>query len=421
MNLLIKAAHIIDINSPFHQKKADILIENGIITKIGNNLDAQTTEIFEAENLHVSIGWFDMHANIGDPGLEYKEDLKSGSEAAIFGGFTAVACMPTTNPPIHSKSEVEYIKNKAKDLAVEFLPIGALSHNRDGKELSEMFDMYQSGAIAFCDGKQAVESPGLLLRAMLYAKNFDAPIINFPDERSISKGGKMNEGHVSTLLGLKGMPSLSEELMISRDIALAEYNDCSIHFTTISSAKSVQLIREAKSKGLKITADINAHQLSIDDSYLKEFDTRYKVKPPFRTLADIKALIEGLKDGTIDAICSDHTPEDIEDKKKEFDHAAFGIIALETCFAIANSSLKSSLSLDKIIEKLTINPRKILKQNIPSIKEGEKANLTFFNPDHKWTFEKKHIKSKCANTPFIGKEFTGKAIATFYNNSFNIC
>ena len=415
MNLLIKDAHIIDNNSPFHQKKADILIENGIITKIGHHIISQSAEVFKAENLHVSIGWFDMHANLGDPGLEHKEDLESGASAASFGGFTAVACMPTTNPPIHSKSEVQYVMNKARNLAVEILPIGALSHHREGKELSEMFDMYQSGAIAFCDGKQAVESPGLLLRALLYAKNFGAPIINFPDDKSISKGGKMNEGYTSTLLGLKGMPALSEELMISRDISLAEYNDCPIHFTTISSAKSVELIRQAKNKGLKITADISSHQIAFDDSYLKEFDTRYKVKPPFRTAVDIEALIEGLKDGTIDAICSDHTPEDIEDKKKEFDHAAFGIIGLETCFANANTVLKTVLTLEQIIEKIAVNPRKILKQGLPIIKEGEKANLTFFNPTLNWTFEKSHIKSKCTNTPFIGKKFSGKVLGTYFN------
>jgi len=413
MNLLIKAAKIIDPSSPFNQKVVDIHIQDGIIHQIASHLSITAIETFEAENLHVSAGWFDMHANLGDPGFEEKEDLSSAARAAAFGGFTALACMPSTNPPIHSKTEVEYIKNKAKQLPIHIYPIGALSHQRQGTDLSEMYDMYQSGALAFCDGKKSVESAGLLLRAMLYAKNFNAPVINFPDERSISKGGKMNEGINSTLLGLKGMPALAEELMIARDIALAQYNDCSIHFTCISSAKSVELIRNAKSQGLKISADVSAHQIALDDANLSAFDTRFKVKPPLRTREDIVALIAGLADGTIDAICSDHSPETIEEKKKEFDHAAFGIIGLETCFGVLNKSLRDQLSLETIISKISSGPRKTLNLPAITIKEGETACLSLFNPDLKWIFEKKHIHSKCANTPFIGHELVGKAYGIY--------
>jgi dihydroorotase len=420
MNLLIKAAKIIDSNAALNQQIADIRIENGIITEIGTNLNANHCEVYQAENLHVSAGWLDMHANLGEPGFEEREDLISGAAAACFGGFTGIACMPSTNPPIHSKTEVEYLINRSRSLPVEILPIGAVSHLREGKDLSEMFDMFQAGAVAFCDGKQPVESAGLLLRAMLYAKNFNATIINFPDEKSISSGGKMNEGINSTLLGLKGIPALAEEMMIARDIALAEYNDCSIHFTGISSAKSVELIRQAKKQGLKITADISAHQIALDDAMLNSFDTNFKVKPPLRTKQDIESLIQGLLDGTIDAICSDHNPRTIEEKQKEFDHAAFGIIGLETCFGIANKTLSNRLSLEQIINKFTQGPYNILNQAIPAIKEGNQAKLTLFNPELTWTFEKKHIHSKCYNTPFIGSTLKGKAYAIFNKGKFII-
>ena len=422
MNLLIKSAKIIDPNSPHNGKKVDILIEEGIIVKMKEGItEKNNTTVFEAENLHVSPGWFDMHVNFRDPGFEYKEDLASGTKAAAYGGFTGVACMPSTLPPIHTKSEVEYIKNKTTHSIVDVYPIGALSYNLDGKDLSEMYDMHLSGAVAFSDDKKSIANPGLLCRALLYSKNFNGLIISFADDKDISLDGKMNEGIVSTSIGLKGMPSLAEEIMIARDIFLAEYTESKIHFSTVSTAMSVALIRAAKAKGLNVTSEVSAHQLALNDSSLNDFDSNYKVNPPLRTIGDIEALIQGLSDGTIDVICSDHSPEDEEMKKREFDHAAFGIIGLETAFAVLSSALHKKLTLEQIIGKIAINPRKILNLDLAVLKEGENANITFFNPSLAWTFKENNIQSKSKNTPFIGMSFTGKALGIYNKKQFVEC
>ncbi|MDQ3192569.1 MAG: dihydroorotase [Bacteroidota bacterium] len=421
MNIIIRSARIIDSNSADNGKTKDIWIENGIIKEIGTDLKADNATLIESENLYVSPGWFDMRANFRDPGFEYKEDLISGMDAAITGGFTGVACMPSTHPPVHSKSEVEYILNKTKGALVNVYPVGTVSHKHEGKDLSEMYDMYLSGAIAFSDDKKPLSDPGLLQRALLYVKSFNGLIISYPEDKNISLDGKINEGVISTSTGLKGIPGLAEELMVQRDIFLTEYTESRIHFATISTAKSVELIRSSRKKGINISAEVAVSNLVLDETYLTEFDTNYKTKPPLRTANDVKALIEGLIDGTIDVICSDHCPEDEEMKKREFDHAAFGIIALETAFAAVNTALEGKLSLEKIIEKISINPRNILNLKIPSIKVGEVANLTVFNPKQEWTFEKKHIKSKSINTPFIGKQFIGKPFAVINNNLMSFC
>lgn len=421
MNLLIKSAKIVDPNSAHNGKSADILIENGTIKSIKANIKAEKgIKNFEAKNLHVSPGWFDMQVNFRDPGFENKEDLLSGSKAASYGGFTGVAVMPSTHPPVHTKADVEYVKNKTKNLITDIFPVGALSHNMEGKDISEMYDMHLSGAIAFSDDKNSVANAGLLMRALLYAKNFGGLIITHCDEKSISLDGKMNEGETSTALGLKSSPALAEELMVARNIYLAEYTESKIHFTSISTAKSVDLIRQAKSKKLKVTAAVNVYNLMLDDSSLKDFDTNYKVNPPLRIKSDIEALKKGLADGSIDVIVSDHSPEDEESKKVEFDHAAFGMTGLETAFAIANSN-RGKLTLEQLINKISIRPRQILNIEVPQIKEGEKANLTMFDPDLKWKFEEKHIQSKSKNTPFIGTSFTGKALGVCNNNSVVIC
>lgn len=417
MNLLIKSAKVVDLNSPHNGKTVDILIEGGKIKSIKSNIKAEKgVKTVEVPNLHVSTGWFDMQANFRDPGFENKEDLISGSKAASYGGYTGVAVMPSTYPTIHTKADVEYIKNKTKNLITDVFPIGTLSHKMEGNDISEMYDMFQSGAIAFSDDKVSVANSGLLMRALLYAKNFGGLIMAHCDDKSISLDGKMNEGEVSTSLGLKAMPSIAEELMVARNIYLAEYTESSIHLSSISTAKSVDLIRYAKSKKLKVTASVNAYNIMLDDSALNDFNTNYKVSPPLRTKADIDALKKGLADGTIDVIVSDHCPEDEENKTVEFDHAAFGMIGLETAFAVANSN-RGKLTLNKLIEKITINPRQIFGLDIPQIKEGEKANLTMFDPDLIWTLKGKDIHSKSKNTPFIGTEFTGKALGIINNNS----
>jgi len=425
MHLLVKSARVVDPNSPHHNKTVSILIEYGIIRKISSGkIDVpSTTKIIEAEGLHVSPGFFDMQVNFRDPGHEYKEDLLSGSLAAASGGFTGVAVMPGTHPPIHTKSEIEYIKNKTAGNLVDVFPVGAISHNTDGKELSEMYDMHTAGAIAFSDDKKPVSDAGLLMRALLYTKNFSAgggsarggqsTIMVHCDEKTISLNGQMNEGKTSTGLGLKGMPALAEEIMVARNLFLCEYTGGKIHFQSVSTARSVELIRDAKKKKLNVTASVNAHHLAQDDSALSDFDTYYKVNPPLRSKADIDALKKGLADGTIDAITSDHSPEDEENKKVEFDYAAFGMIGLETCFALANTY--SNLKLNDLIKKFAIRPREIFGMAAPKIREKEKANLTLFLPNKEWKFEEKDIRSKSKNTPFIGKKLKGKIVGVVNN------
>jgi len=407
---LLKSAKIIQPSSSFHLQSKDILITNGIITHIEDNISAKTDyELIEHENLHVSAGWIDLKANLREPGEEWKETLESGSKAAQFGGFTHVIVSPATQQPIDSSNRVEFIVNKAVKLPITISPLGTLSDKHEGNELSEMYEMSLAGALAFTDDKSDVNT-GLMSKALLYSKNINKLIISFPEDKFLSNNGQMNEGETSTKMGLKGIPSLSEELRISRDLSLANYNNSPIHFSCISSAKSVELIKQAKQNGIQVTCDIAAHQLFFTDEATKEFDSNYKVLPPFRAQTDIEALITGLKDGTIDAICSDHTPHDIESKQLEFDLADFGIIGLETAFASAHSILKDKLPLETIIEKLTNAPRTILGVDIPKIEIGEKAELTYFNPSDKWTFKKTDIKSKSKNTPFLGTEFTGKAL-----------
>lgn len=419
MDILIKSAKIADPNSSHNGKVVDILIKNGKIAEIAKKIEAKgKIKEYSAKNLHVSPGWFDMHVHFRDPGFEHKEDIITGAAAAAFGGFTGVACMPDTNPPIHTKSEIEYVENKAKDLPVDVYPIGAVSHNLEGKDLAEMYDMKTEGAVAFSDSKKSIANAQLKSLALLYTKGFDGLVMSYADEEKISNGGKMNEGEVSTTLGLKGIPALAEELHVARNLFLAEYHDAKIHLSLVSTAKSVDLIRQAKKKGLKVTAEVTAHHLALDDSKLEGFDSFFKVKPPLRTKKDIAALIKGLKDGTIDAICSDHSPEEEETKTVEFDQAAFGIIGLETAYAVVNTHLTGKLTEEELVQKMAINPRNILQLEVPSLKEGSVANLTIFDPSKEWTFTEKDIRSKSKNTPFIGSKFKGKALAIYNKGKF---
>jgi dihydroorotase len=412
MNLLIKSATIIDPNSPFNQQVVDILIEKGGISKIAPELEADA-ELVEAEGKYVSPGFFDLNCNIGELGLETKEDLHTGTAAAVAGGFTGVALMPNTIPPVHSKAEIEYLMNRAKRNLVDVYPLGAISHKREGKDLAEMYDMFLSGAKAFTDGNRPVQDAGLMERALLYAQGFDALIMSYPEDTAIAGKAKVNEGERSTLLGMKGIPPLAEELMIARDLYLAEYTGSRIHFSTISTTRSVELVREAKRKGLEVTCDVAAHHLVLTDEALMGFDSLYKVKPPLRTRDDVNALLKGLKDGTIDAIVSQHTPHEVEFKDVEFEVAEFGIIGLQTAFALA---LQAGLDLELIIQKLAINPRKILNVDAASIDEGQDANLVLFDIDEEWEYNKKNNKSKSYNSPFIGLNLKGKVVLTCNNN-----
>ncbi len=412
MNLLIKSATIVDPNSSFNKKVADILIKNGTITEIATDINTDT-EFFDAEGKQVSPGFFDLNCNIGELGLETKEDLQTGTKAAAAGGFTGIALMPNTQPPVHSKSEVEYLLNRAKNNLVDVYPLGSISHKREGKDLAEMYDMYLSGAKAFTDGNRPVQDAGLMERALLYTKGFEALVFSYPEDTAIAGKAKVNEGEMSTLLGMKGIPSLAEELMVARDLYLAEYTGSKIHFSTISTVRSVELIRDARAKGLQVTCDVAAHHLVLTDDALSGFDSLYKVKPPLRTLKDVNALIAGLKDGTIDAIVSQHTPHEIEFKDVEFEVAEYGITGFQTTLALA---LKAGLAIDLIIKKLAVNPRIILNIEVPVIAVGQKANLVVFDAGAEWEYNHKNNRSKSYNSPYIGQNLTGKVLLTCNNN-----
>ncbi len=408
MKLLIRQAKIIDQHSAFHNLTCDVLVIEGIIKKIAEKISDKADEEIDGKNCYLSPGFFDLHVNFREPGFEYKEDLESGCKAAMAGGFTGVLQMPSTFPVIQSRAGVELISNKTSGSLVDVRVAGALSVDLEGKDMAEMYDMSKSGAVCFTDDKRSVQDAGMMMRALLYSNNFSTLIMSFPNDKSISGKGQMNEGAVSTQLGLKGIPGIAEELMIARDLKLCEYTDSKIHFSTISTSGAVELIRTAKAKGLKVTCDVAAHHLLLNDSCLEEFDSRFKIKPPLRTDVDINALKNGLKDGTIDAICSDHSPEDIESKQKEFDLAAFGAEGLETAFAAAYTALKDVLSPEQLVEKFSGSPRRIISLPTIKIAEGEKANFTLFNLSDEWTVSATDIMSKSKNNPFIGKKLLGK-------------
>ena len=421
MKILIKKATILDPSSKHHLQEKDLLIENGIIQSIKDSITDSEAEIIEAKNLHLSQGWTDLNARFGEPGNEYKEDLNSGMKAAAQGGFTHVALMPSTEPCIQSKAELSYILHQSSHNIVDLHPIGALTENRKGEQITEMYDMHQNGAFAFSDDKRSIANASLMKIALLYAKNFDGLIMSYSSEAKIADKGQMNEGITSTKLGLKGIPALAEELQLTRDLQLCEYTEAKMHFSTISTAQSVNLIREAKAKGLNISADTSSYHLLLDDTLLESFNSNLKVKPPLRSTADIDALKEGLKDGTLDAICSDHYPQNIENKKCEFNIADFGIINLETSFSAANTALNGQIDISEIVEKLTSSPKGILGLDSQTIEEGNLADITLFDPLLKWTYLEKDIQSKSKNSPFIGTEFTGKTIAIVNNGQMSRC
>ncbi|MGL4596848.1 MAG: dihydroorotase [Bacteroidia bacterium] len=412
MKVLFKKATICDPASPEHGKRLDVLIEDGMIIQLGDELLANGAQEITSDNLCLSPGWLDMQAHLRDPGEEQKETLESAAAAAAAGGFTSVLAMPDTHPCIQTKADVDYVLRRSAHLAVEIIPAGALTVGLEGKEMAESYDMHLAGAKAFTDGLKPIAHAGVLVRSLLYTKNFGAPVLTHADERSISADGKMHEGPTSTMLGLKGIPSLAEDLMTSRNIELAEYADAPIHLLAVSSAKSVALIREAKKRGLHVTASVNAAHLFFNDTALEGFDSNFKLSPPIRSEEDRLALIDGLVDKTIDAISSGHAPEDAESKVVEFDIAASGMIGLETAFALARTA-SPSLPLPVVLNAFCNAPRKILGIGIPKIAVGEKANITAFDPDTHWTFAEKDIRSKSKNTPLVGTPLTGKVLGIY--------
>ena len=415
MKVILQSVTVIDPTSAHHLKVVDIYIQDNLIKEIGKKLSVAGAKTLDCKGQYISIGWIDLHVNFCDPGFETKEDILSGLNAAAKGGFVGVALMPNTQPALKSKSEIEYINNKSNNHAVTIFPIGCLSANREGKDLAEMYDMKLAGAKAFSDGNSSVQDAGLMSRAMLYAKGIDSLIISKPEDKNIAQNAKMNEGQTSTLLGMKGNPSLAEELMVSRDIFLAEYQDAKVHFTCITSAKSVELIKAAKKKGLKVTADVSVNHLYFDDTMLETFDTNFKLSPPLRTKEDIKALKQGLKDGSIDAICSQHTPEDIEHKQVEFEYAKEGMIGLQTAFSLALMTLEKQMDLSDIIAKFTIAPRAILGLPAQSIAVNQMASLTLFDPATSWKFQPSDNVSKSKNSALFNQVLKGKVISIINN------
>jgi len=412
-DLLLKSVKIIDKNSPFHLQIKNVTLKNGVITAITeSNKSAEASQVIHQEGACLSVGWFDMRAVAPAMGLEYKEDIDSACEAAMRGGFTEIAVLPVSQPVIQTKEAIHFILRHSETRLCSLYPVAAVSMDTKGEEMTEMLDLHTAGALAFSDGLTPTTNTSLIIKVLQYLGQFDGLFINMPDEKNLSKQGMMHEGLSSTLLGMKAMPSLAEEMGIIRDLKLLGYVGGKIHFSGISCAESVQLIREAKQKGLPVTADIAAHQLAFTDEDLKDFDTNLKVKPPFRTRKDIEALIDGLLDNTIDAIVSDHQPQDEESKCLEFDLADFGIIGLETAFAVANTFSKN-MPIEKLIEKITTNPRQILKVHQPQIAVGELANLTLFSPSQLWEYKAKDICSKSKNSPFIGSTLKGRVLSVF--------
>lgn len=411
MNLIIRQAKVIDPKSPYHNEIADLKIEGGVITKIGKKLqNPDKLKEVTFKGLHISQGWFDSSVSLGEPGFEDRETLANGLNTAGKSGFTAIALQPNAFPISDSQSGISFSKRKAEGFATELFPIGALTKGSEGKDLAELFDMKNSGAVAFGDYNKSLSNANLLKIALQYVQDFDGLVIAYSQDSDIKGAGVANEGIASTRLGLKGIPSLAEELQVSRNLFILEYTGGKLHIPTISTAKSVQLIKEAKAKGLDVTCSVAVHNLVLTDEKLDGFDTRYKVTPPLRSETDRKALVKAVKDGIIDMITSDHNPIDIEHKKMEFDMAKNGTIGLESAFG----ALLTVLPLETVIEKLT-QGKEIFSIDESVIKEGNKANLTLFNPEEKWTFGKESILSKSKNSAFLGESMKGKAYG-IYNN-----
>ena len=412
MNVLIKSATIVDSDSDFHNETVDILIEKGTIRNIANSIKNQNNyKEVSFENLHVSQGWFDSSVSFGEPGYEERETIINGLKTAAKSGFTSVALNPNTKPIIDTSSDVAFVKSKATGHPVDLYPLGALTKNSEGVDLAELFDMKNAGAVAFVDYQNPITNPNLLKIALQYADNFDGLVLSFPQESQISGFGVMNENEMSTSLGLKGNPSLAEDLQIARDLSILEYTNGQLHVPTISTAKSVELIREAKKKNLNISCSVAVHNLILTDAELNEFETKYKVLPPLRTQSDIDALIIGLKDGTIDMVTSDHNPIDVEHKKIEFDFAKYGTIGLESAFG----ALNSILTLKKSVELLT-NGKKRFGIKTSPIAVGNSANISLFNPKGAFRFSSEHIYSASENAIFEGKTLKGKVYGIVNKN-----
>ncbi len=416
MNWLIKGARIIDpsqhIDGPM-----DILIEDGKVVKLGQNLSASRKKGITGMDLAgfvVTPGLVDMHTHLREPGFEYKETIQTGSEAACAGGFTSIACMANTNPVNDTRSVTEFILRKAAETnLVNVYPIAAITLQSQGKSLAEFWDLKEAGAIALSDDGKPVLDSAIMRRALEYADSLGLLIISHCEDTSLSSGGAMNEGFPSTELGLPGIPGLAEDIMVARDLLLAEYTRSSIHIAHVSTAGSVRLIRDAKARGIKVTAETAPHYFTLTDEDLRTYDVNAKVYPPLRGKHDVEAIKEGLRDGTIDAITSDHAPHALTDKEVEFEYAASGMIGLETSLALSLRLVAAeTLTLSQLIDKMSTRPAMILGITGGSLRPGLPADLTIIDLERSWTVSCEAIRSRSKNTPFLGRNLTGKAVLT---------
>lgn len=405
MQLLLKKVTILSPTSKYHLKKKDILIKNGIIEKIADSITEKAKTIIDEKNLFASIGFMDIFSDFSEPGLEHNETIETGIKTALAGGYTDVCLIPNTNPVVQNRTAIEFIKQKSG--IVNLHPIGAVSKNTEGNDLAEMYDMQKSGAIAFSDGKKSLQNTGLLLKALQYIKTFNGVIIEIPEDLSISKNGLMHEGEMSTKLGLQGKPAIAEYISIQRSLELANYTNSNIHFTGVSTKKSIELIKQAKKQGLPVTCSVTPYHLLFTDKDLETYDSLYKVNPPLRTEEDKNALLKAIEDGVIDCIASHHFPQDWDAKTKEFEYAKNGMITLQTMLSTLLQA-SSKISLEKWISLLTEKPRAVFGIEIPTIEEKQKACLTIFNPLEKWMFDKNTNESLSANSPFLNNEMIGK-------------
>lgn len=412
MKTLLNNCNILHPLQKLDEKRKNILIEDGIIKQIGDaSINVSADQVFDLKGNYVVPGFFDMHVHLREPGREDEETVVTGCNSAAIGGFTGIACMPNTDPAIDSAEVVNLIKEKAQNHLVDIFPIAAATLGRKGDVISPMAELFEAGVVGFSDDGVAIKSASILKRALEYSQMYNLPIIDHCEDESLG-GGAINEGINSTLLGLPPIPSIAEDLIVMRDIIIAEYTKGYIHIAHISTKKSVQLVRQAKASGIHITAEVTPHHFTLTDDSLKNYDTNYKMNPPLRTQADIDEIMEGLKDGTIDCIASDHAPHSPEEKEAEFEYAPNGIIGLETMVGLAFSELlhKKILSLEQLVEKLAINPRKILNQPIPLFKENSVANFTILDHDDIWTADISKFKSKSRNSPFDKRLLTGRSI-----------
>ncbi len=411
---------------PKTTQDADLLIRDGTIAAIGTDLDVgDDVPAYDASGLFISPGWMDMHVHLREPGYEHKETVATGSRAALAGGFTDVACMPNTDPPLHTRDVVEFVRERAEDTPVGVHPIACVSKERAGDEIAEMADLEAGGAVAFSDDGAPVPTAGLMRRALEYSSMLDRPIINHMEEETLNPSGQMHEGEVSARLGLDGIPAASEDVMIARDIELAARTGGALHVAHISTARGVELVRRAKAHGVPVTAEVCTHHLTLTDAAVEasQFDTNTKMHPPLRSPADVAALKEGLADGTIDSICTDHAPHASYEKQVEFAHAPFGILGLETAWGLIGRELiePGVLSVEEAVRKLTVAPRRILHLDEPGLTEGTPARLTVFDASTEWTFTKDDIRSKSENTPFTDAEMVGRPRAVYSDGQFVEC